>query len=131
MPTLIFDPEGMHRAVVNVVTNAVDAASEAETSGLVEVVTEYSVEKSQLRVIVDDNGSGIPPEHLETLFNPFVSYKKGRGTGLGLAVSKKILAEHGGRILVDSVPGSGSRFVLELAAVEPDGGTQATNPSEA
>jgi len=76
-------------------------------------------------VVVDDNGSGIPPEHLETLFSPFVSHKKGRGTGLGLAVSKKILAEHGGRILVDSVPGQGSRFVLELSAVEPESGTRA------
>jgi signal transduction histidine kinase len=128
LPTLIFDPEGMHRAVVNVVTNAIDAASEAETPGLVEVLTEYSAEEAQLRVIVDDNGSGIPPEHLETLFNPFVSHKKGRGTGLGLAVSKKILSEHGGRILVDSVPGSGSRFTLELAAVEPESGTRAIDP---
>ena len=128
LPTLIFDPEGMHRAVVNVVTNAVDAASEAETSGLVEVATEYSAEEAQLRVIVDDNGSGISPEHLETLFNPFVSHKKGRGTGLGLAVSKKILAEHGGRILVDSVPGQGSRFILELSAVEPESGTRTIVP---
>ena len=128
LPTLVFDPEGMHRAVVNVVTNAVDAASEGETSGLVEVATEYSVEEARLRVIVDDNGSGIPPEHLETLFNPFVSHKKGRGTGLGLAVSKKILSEHGGRILVDSVSGSGSRFILELAAVEPESGTRAIVP---
>ena len=127
IPTLIFDPDGMHRAIVNVVTNAVDAASEAETSGHVEVLTEYSAEEARLRVIVDDNGSGISPEHLETLFNPFVSHKRGRGTGLGLAVSKKILSEHGGRIFVDSVPGSGSRFTLELAAAEPDIDTQATN----
>ena len=128
LPTLIFDPEGMHRAVVNVVANAVDAASEGKTSGLVEVATEYSAEEAQLRVIVDDNGSGISPEHLETLFSPFVSHKKGRGTGLGLAVSKKILAEHGGRILVDSIPGQGSRFVLELSAVEPESGTRAIAP---
>jgi len=128
IPTLIFDPEGIHRAVVNVVTNAIDAASEAETSGLVEVVSEYSAEESQLCVRVGDNGPGIPPEHLETLFNPFVSHKKGRGTGLGLAVSKKILSEHGGRILVESVPGQGSRFILELAAVEPESGTRAITP---
>ena len=128
IPTLIFDPEGIHRAVVNVVTNAIDAASEAETSGLVEVVSEYSAEESQLCVRVDDNGPGIPPEHLDTLFSPFVSHKKGRGTGLGLAVSKKILSEHGGRILVESVPGQGSRFILELAAVEPESGTRAITP---
>jgi signal transduction histidine kinase/pSer/pThr/pTyr-binding forkhead associated (FHA) protein len=119
MPDLVFDPEGIHRAVLNVVTNAVDAACEKQHSGRVDVWTEYSAEQSQVRVVVADNGPGIPPEQIEDLFRPFASTKKGRGTGLGLPVSQKILNEHGGRVLVESTPGSGSRFTLELPATPP------------
>jgi signal transduction histidine kinase len=56
---------------------------------------------------------------MQKLFSPFASTKKGRGTGLGLPVSQKILNEHGGRIHVQSEPGRGSRFTLELPAVLP------------
>ncbi len=119
MPDLVFDPEGLHRAVLNVTTNAIDAAGEDRESGRVEVRSEYSAQESTVRVVVDDNGPGIPPEAMGQLFSPFVSSKKGRGTGLGLPVSQKIIGEHGGRILVDSEPGRGSRFTLELPAVPP------------
>jgi two-component system NtrC family sensor kinase len=122
MPDLIFDPEGIHRAVLNVVTNAIDAACENQKGGLVDVATEYSSEESRIRVVVGDNGPGVPPEQVEDLFRPFVSTKRGRGTGLGLPVSQKILNEHGGRVLVESVPGSGSRFTLEWPAVVPGTG---------
>ncbi len=117
MPTLVFDPEGIHRAVLNVVTNAIDAASEGDESGEVDVTTEYSAEGGIVRVVVADNGPGIPPDQRETLFSPFVSTKKSRGTGLGLPVSQKIVQEHGGRILVESTPGQGTRLTLELPAV--------------
>lgn len=119
MPTLVFDPEGIHRAVLNVVSNAIDAASETEPAGRVDVSTEYSAEQKEVRVVVEDNGPGIPPDQIEDLFRPFASTKRGRGTGLGLPVSQKILNEHGGRVSVDSTPGSGSRFTLELPAHPP------------
>jgi signal transduction histidine kinase/pSer/pThr/pTyr-binding forkhead associated (FHA) protein len=124
MPTLVFDPEGIHRAVLNVVTNAIDAASDNEEDGRVEVAVGLSSDKAKVVVQVTDNGPGIPPEQMESLFSPFVSHKGGRGTGLGLPASQKILSEHGGRILVDSTPGTGSRFTLELPAVLPDEGLQ-------
>jgi len=120
MPELVFDPEGIHRAVLNVVTNAIDAACESEQTGRVAVATRYAPEEAKVFVSVVDNGPGIPPEQMRTLFTPFVSSKGGRGTGLGLAVSQKIVSEHGGRILVDSTPGKGSRFTLELPAVVPE-----------
>jgi signal transduction histidine kinase len=125
MPLLIFDPEGIHRAVLNVVTNAIDAAAEdsqgdrVEQGGRVEVATFYLPQTASLQVLVADNGPGIPSEHLGKLFSPFVSFKGSRGTGLGLPVSQKIISEHGGRILVDSTPGRGSRFTLEIPAVQP------------
>ncbi len=125
MPQLVFDPEGMHRAILNVVTNAIDAVSEnQEPSGRVEVMTEYGADEGVLRVVVSDNGPGIAPDQMDKLFSPFVSNKKGRGTGLGLPVSQKILNEHGGRILVDSTPGCGGRFTLELPAVAAGSGSQ-------
>ena len=115
MPVLSFDPEAMNRAILNVVTNAIDACDETE-SATVDVHSSYD-EKDQLaRVVVADNGPGIAPDDLEVIFNIFVSRKGGRGTGLGLTVSRKIMEEHGGQISVASQPGEGSKFTLELPA---------------
>jgi signal transduction histidine kinase len=118
MPTLMFDPESMHRAVLNIVTNAVDACHERE-KGSVEVSTQFSNSERMARVAVVDNGSGIESEDLEKIFAVFVSRKGGRGTGLGLPVSQKILEEHGGRIRVESKVEEGSRFTLEFPAITP------------
>ncbi len=116
--SLTFDPEGIHRAVLNIVTNAIDACDE-KTDGKVTVATQYCPSESLVRITVDDNGSGIAEDDLDKIFTLFVSHKGGRGTGLGLPVSQKILKEHGGEIRVDSKLGSGSRFTLELPANVP------------
>ena len=113
MPTLMFDPEAIHRAVLNVLGNAIDACEEVD-QGQVTVRTEYSESEKMARLVIEDNGPGISPDDLDAIFNVFVSRKGGRGTGLGLPVSRKILEEHGGQILVESQPGQGSRFTLEL-----------------
>ena len=118
MPTLTFDSEGLHRAILNVVTNAIDACDHRD-DGVVKFWPELDREKRQLRVIVEDNGSGIEEEDVEKIFAIFVSQKGGRGTGLGLPVSKKILNEHGGEIKVETKVGHGSRFILQLPAVSP------------
>jgi signal transduction histidine kinase len=132
MPSLIFDPEGIHRAVLNVLTNALDAVSDRETPGRVGVATQYLAAEGLARITVRDNGPGIPADQMEHLFSPFVSSKKSRGTGLGLPVSQKILAEHGGKILVESEPERGCRFILELPAILPqtDSGTVAYPKTE-
>jgi signal transduction histidine kinase len=118
MSTLTFDAEGIHRAALNVVTNAIDACAEQETRA-VTVRTSFAAQENVARISVQDTGSGISPEDLRKIFNPFVSTKRSRGTGLGLAVSQKILQEHGGRIAVQSAPGAGSTFTLELPATPP------------
>jgi signal transduction histidine kinase len=118
MPTLMFDPESMHRAILNIVTNAIDACHD-RNEGRVEVSTQFSHEERMARVQVVDNGSGIDKEDLEKIFGVFVSRKGGRGTGLGLPVSQKILQEHGGRIRVESQIDHGSRFTLEFPATSP------------
>jgi two-component system NtrC family sensor kinase len=115
MPTLMFDPEGLHRAVLNVVTNAIDACDENE-KGRVVVSTRFDETAKLAQVIVEDNGGGISPDDVEAIFTVFVSRKGGRGTGLGLPVTRKILEEHGGQVHVDSTVGQGSRFTLEFPA---------------
>ncbi|MCS7016774.1 MAG: ATP-binding protein [Gemmatales bacterium] len=115
---ILLDPEAMHRCLLNLVTNALDALLEVEERRLV-VRTEYDPTRSEVRIRVADSGPGIPAEKLGELFKPFVSTKGARGTGLGLAVSRKIVREHGGELTVQSEPGRGSEFVVHLPLVGP------------
>ncbi|GIX02984.1 MAG: hypothetical protein KatS3mg112_1921 [Thermogutta sp.] len=135
IPTLVFDPEGIHRAVLNLVTNAFDAVADSPPPRRVRVFSRYDPEQGKVWIGVEDSGPGIPPEMLDKIFSPFVSLKKGsRGTGLGLPVSQKIVQEHGGRITVESAPGQGTRFTIELPAVLPSeasGSVTATQESHA
>ena len=113
LPWLIFDPEGISRAVLNVVTNALDAV-EGRPDAVVEIHIELDRPTELVRVIVSDNGAGMSPETLAEIFNVFVSTKGSKGTGLGLTVSRKILREHGGDIRATSKVGVGSTFTLEF-----------------
>lgn len=122
IPVLIFDPEGIHRAVLNLVTNAIDATAERPPPRQVQVTTRYDESQAKVWITVKDNGPGIPLELLDKIFSPFVSVKKGtKGTGLGLPVSQKIVQEHGGRINVESIPDQGTTFTIELPAIRPAG----------
>jgi signal transduction histidine kinase len=113
LPQCPADPEGIHRALLNIVGNALDAVEDVE-SPRVNVSTMQESDGGWVRLEVNDNGPGIPPEKINDIFRPFVSTKGARGTGLGLAVSRKILREHGGDILIRSQPGQGSIFILRL-----------------
>jgi signal transduction histidine kinase/pSer/pThr/pTyr-binding forkhead associated (FHA) protein len=111
LPVSTFESEGIHRAVLNVVTNAIDAVEGSEKA-MVLVETGHHPETNKLWVAVSDNGPGIPEDQMAKIFQAFESTKGARGTGLGLAVSQKIIREHGGDISVESRPGQGSRFTL-------------------
>src|SRR5205085_408574 len=102
----LIDADGIHRAVLNIVTNAIDAA-EGITGGRVAVSTSWDAEAMVARVTVVDNGVGIDDDDLAKIFQVFASTKGSRGTGLGLPVSQKIVREHGGRIAVTSSVGQG------------------------
>ena len=119
MPSLMFDPEAIHRGILNIVTNAIDACDESEHPR-VTVTTRYDDYAKLAQIIVEDNGAGIPPDDLEAIFTVFVSRKGGRGTGLGLPVTRKIFEEHGGQVRVESTVGKGSKFTLELPATPAD-----------
>lgn len=110
---LSFDADGMQRAVLNLVTNAIDASSGVQ-GGRVEVSTAWDAVQQVAEVRVQDNGEGIPSDRLTTIFKPFESTKGNRGTGLGLPAARKIVREHGGDIVVESEAGKGSVFRLTL-----------------
>ncbi len=111
--TVPCDTEGIHRAVLNLASNAIDALEDRESAKLsVQAILEPDAKWA--KIIVMDNGPGIPEEKFEEIFKPFVSTKGSRGTGLGLPVSRKIVREHGGDITVQSVIDKGSKFTIRL-----------------
>jgi len=110
LPRVSVDSEQMRRVVLNLVDNAVEAMSR---SGTIAISTEHDRGNNLLRIVVADDGPGIPPAEREKLFLPYYSTKQ-RGSGLGLAIVRRIVAEHGGAIdVADNVP-RGTRFVIEL-----------------
>lgn len=106
------DPVGIHRALLNLVSNAIDAIKHRE--GEVKVSTALDQEMGLLRLSLQDNGCGIGAEALPHIFEAFYSSKGSAGTGLGLAVTEKIVKDHKGTIQVTSEEDQGSTFVIEL-----------------
>jgi signal transduction histidine kinase len=113
LPPQAFDPDSIHRALLNLVGNALDAV-EGRTAPRVVIRIERENDQDWALVHVRDNGVGIPADKLADVFKPFVSTKGARGTGLGLAVSRKVVREHGGDLTVASEPGVGSTFTIRL-----------------
>ena len=107
--------EQLVQVFVNLLTNASQAAPERD--GLIVVTTSLDPATRRVHIVVEDNGSGIAAEHLRQVFLPFFTTKGNRhGTGLGLSIVKSILEGHDGAIHVESHPGRGASFVLELPA---------------
>jgi two-component system nitrogen regulation sensor histidine kinase NtrY len=120
LPPVRLDTEQFRRVVINLVDNAIEAlggsqAAPRPTGEPPTIVVESSHDPSHgvARVVISDNGPGIPAGDRDKLFMPYYSTKR-RGSGLGLAIVRRIIAEHGGNIEVtDNVP-HGTRFVIEL-----------------
>jgi len=106
------DPELIQQVLVNLLVNGCEASP---PGGCVELAAE--VADDGLRLLVRDHGTGIPPKVRERLFHPFVTTKP-HGNGLGLAVSRNIVREHGGQIDVTSEETRGSVFRVWLPAGE-------------
>ena len=109
IPVSDFDSEAIHRAVLNLVVNAMEAVDGVENPQ-VTVTTRYDRQAEKLILEVADNGPGVPPEERDRIFKAFESTKGSHGTGLGLAVSRKIMLEHGGDLTVQPRPEGGSLF---------------------
>jgi signal transduction histidine kinase len=111
-PAVPLDPDGIHQALVNLVSNAIDAVEPGK--GLIRVVCRYEPEAKVTVLEVIDNGAGISPSMRNHLFELFHSTKGNRGTGIGLAVTRKIVEEHEGAISVRSEPGEGTTFTIRI-----------------
>ena len=97
----------------NLVSNAIDACKDTGRTQY-RVAVSGRVQNGRLILRVSDNGPGIPPEIKERLFNRFYSTKGSKGTGLGLVLTKKVVTEHKGTIRVESSPGRGATFTIEI-----------------
>ena len=129
LPDISGDKVKLRQIILNLLANAKDAVLSGKATNpqifLAVTLTDKSSEKSylsdekhptddkQLLIKISDNGCGITPKQLETIFEPFVTYKK-NGTGLGLSIAHRIATAHGGSLTASSVPGNRTEFVLSL-----------------
>jgi two-component system nitrogen regulation sensor histidine kinase NtrY len=110
LPKVSIDPEQIRRVMINLIDNAIEAM---EQRGAIEIETQHDRPNNLVRVVVADDGPGIPASERDKLFLPYYSTKR-RGSGLGLAIVRRIVVEHGGSIdLTDNTP-RGTRFAVEL-----------------
>jgi len=112
LPPVLCDAAQIEQVLLALVMNALDALPQG---GNLWLTTSFSREHNHVRIVVRDDGSGIPPEILPRIFEPFLTTKEtGRGVGLGLAISHSILERHSGTIEVQSEAGRGTTFTVTL-----------------
>ena len=115
LPALLADSDKLKQVVLNLLKNALEATP---PEGTVTVRTEgHPAERQgktdQVKLTISDTGCGIPPQHQDRIFDLFFTTKP-RGTGLGLPICRRIVEDHGGRISVESRPGEGTAFIVQL-----------------
>jgi signal transduction histidine kinase len=110
-PTVNADSEKMRQVFVNVLDNAIDALGAVSEGRRIDLFIENGGSNAVVRV--RDNGCGIAAEKIDRIFNPFFTTKES-GTGLGMAISRKIVEAHQGTIAVASEPGQGAEFAVTL-----------------
>mgnify|MGYP001053793132 CR=1 FL=1 len=116
LPYISGDAQQLNHVFMNVILNAADAL---EGNGVLSLKSWYSAGKNTICIDIADTGSGIPDEVLPHIFEPFYTTKEqGKGTGLGLSMVYGILESHGGSISAESEVGEGTKFHIELPAIE-------------
>src|SRR5439155_13853105 len=115
LPLISADSANLQQVLLNILKNAIDAARERGETGDVGVQSTYRPHNHSVCIEISDNGAGIPEELQSRIFEPFFSTKpSGLGTGLGLAVSRRIVEQHQGTLSFHSVSGLGTTFSIEL-----------------
>lgn len=110
LPDIEADSVKLRQALINLLKNALESA---ETSVEIKMYAKRAVDngRAYVKIVIADNGAGIPAEYLPNLFEPFVTHKQ-NGTGLGLAITKRIIEAHEGSITVESSPEAGTQFTV-------------------
>ena len=117
LPKTMADFNQLQQVFLNIMNNAHQAIQESKGKGEIRIRTEKAGE--MIRIILEDNGPGIPEENLNKIFEPFFTTKDvGRGTGLGLSISYGIIQQHGGKIYARSILGQEATFVIELPVLK-------------
>lgn len=130
LPLTVANLHAIQQVVLNLVVNAEQAMVEARGRGHLRLKTEQA--GSMIRVVVSDDGPGISKENLSKIFDPFFTTKDvGKGTGLGLSICYGIVQEHGGTIRVESVPGYGATFIVEMPIADAEALTASHGRGEA
>ena len=115
LPRVFADAHHLKQVLLNLVINAEQAMLATNGRGTLIARSWHDVEQRLVVLEIHDDGPGIPPEVQERIFDPFFTTKSpGKGTGLGLTVAQSIVADHGGRMRVESSPGGGASFRVEL-----------------
>ncbi len=112
LPHAHVDPTAIHQALINLILNAIEVVP--AKGGRIRITSTMSAEGDHAVIGVEDNGPGIPSDIRDRLFQPFVSSKGQRGTGLGLAVTRMLVAAHGGTISHEDRSGGGTRMEISL-----------------
>jgi signal transduction histidine kinase len=110
LPTMWVDPELMRNCLINFLTNAAQAMPDG---GAIMLGASFDREANMFSLTFADQGVGIPPEEMEKIFQPYFTTKEA-GIGLGLAITERIIKEHGGTISVESDLGKGTIFTVHL-----------------
>jgi two-component system, NtrC family, nitrogen regulation sensor histidine kinase NtrY len=118
LPEISADPDLLHRALSNLVLNAIDAMPQGGELRLQTVATGAN-RADGVAVSVSDTGSGLTPEECARLFTPYYTTKQ-HGTGLGLAIVQSVVSDHGGKISVESTKEKGTTFRIELPSAVPE-----------
>lgn len=108
--TIKCDPEQMHRALTNIIDNAIDAMNK---KGTITIRTQYNRQQENVRIEISDTGPGVPEKDKQRLFLPHFSTKK-KGTGLGLAIVNQVISEHNGIIEIKDHKPMGATFVIQV-----------------
>jgi PAS domain S-box-containing protein len=114
LPLIPADPQQLEQVLINLFLNAIDAMPKGGNLEVEATLKATQENTPSLVITVIDSGSGIDPEDLAKIFQPFFSAKKGKGIGLGLSISERIIKNHGGTIAVESIPGKGTTFRIHL-----------------
>ena len=112
LPRVMADPEGVKRALANLIDNAAEAIRGSLVREI-QISTALLEDRDMVEIVIADSGHGVTPEVKEKLFLPYYSTKD-RGTGLGLAIVSRIIEDHHGSIRVEDNSPFGARFVIEL-----------------